>query len=367
MRDPVHNIVASYRWTPIYRTDVYWFKDEEFSRRTSYAGWGISPAWKDWAVTHSHAVDTSATTAIACAVIYNFAGDLAELEMFDHHILAAPYVVLDRPEVLAIGIGGGTDIVNALRHKARHITGVELDPVTVDVVRRDQAAFAGRIYDRPDVTVIAGEGRSTVRHSRESYDLIQLTAVDTMAALSTGAYVLSESYLYTAEAMTEFLDHLKPMACSRWSWPMRTSRWPTPDTPSASSRSSWRHWRDEASRIRSATSRSSRRLKAFRRSPVCSSQVRSRRPRCSDFQTSLPAPASGCGRCRGWLSTGALALRPDDLEGTEAFLAKAALILNATTDDNPFFFNFYRWRNLGAVSGKWTSGTLSPRGKSCSR
>jgi hypothetical protein len=32
--------------------------------------------------------------------------------------------------------------------------------------------------------------------------------VDTLAALSTGAYVLSESYLYTTQAIHEFLDHL---------------------------------------------------------------------------------------------------------------------------------------------------------------
>jgi len=90
------------------------------------------------------------------------------------------------------------------------VTGVELDPNTVDLVKTTHADFAGHIYDRPDVSMIVGEGRSTVRHSGATYDLIQMTGVDTLAALSTGAYVLAENYLYTVDAIGEFLDHLNP-------------------------------------------------------------------------------------------------------------------------------------------------------------
>ena len=41
--------------------------------------------------------------------------------------------------MLVIGVGGGTDIVNAIKNRARHVTGVELDPITVEMVRRDHA------------------------------------------------------------------------------------------------------------------------------------------------------------------------------------------------------------------------------------
>src|SRR5688572_8310072 len=100
---------------------------------------------------------------------------------------------------MVIGVGGGTDIVNAIKNGARHVTGVELDPYTVELVEKTHADFAGHIYQRPDVTMIVGEGRSTVRNSGTDYDLIQLSGVDTLAALSTGAYVLAENYLYTIE------------------------------------------------------------------------------------------------------------------------------------------------------------------------
>jgi hypothetical protein len=202
--------VFSHRWSAIFRTDSFGLVDEEASRRGSYASWGISPHWRERAVTEGPKIRLLTHDGDAGAVVYNFDGDLAKLEMFDHLILKAPYILLDRPNVLVIGVGGGTDILNAVKNRAAHVTGVELDPVTVDIVRHEQGEFSGHLCDRPDVTIIPGEGRSTLRHSAEHYDLIQMTGVDTLAALSTGAYVLSESYLYTTEAVHEFLDHLTP-------------------------------------------------------------------------------------------------------------------------------------------------------------
>jgi len=65
-------------------------------------------------------------------------------------------------------------------------------------------------YFLPGVTIHVDEGRSWLRRSDEKYDLIQMTGTDTYAALSSGSYVMSESYLYTAEAYDDFLSHLTP-------------------------------------------------------------------------------------------------------------------------------------------------------------
>jgi hypothetical protein len=54
------------------------------------------------------------------------------------------------------------------------------------------------------------EGRSYVRSHGGYYDLIQMSGVDTWAALSSGAYVLSENFLYTVEAIQEYYKHLRP-------------------------------------------------------------------------------------------------------------------------------------------------------------
>jgi len=41
----------------------------------------------------------------------------------------------------------------------------------------------------------AVEGRHFVRSTNQRFDLIQLTGVGTLAALSSGVYVLAENYL----------------------------------------------------------------------------------------------------------------------------------------------------------------------------
>jgi hypothetical protein len=346
--------MLAHHWSPIFRTDVFRFRNEEESRTGSYAGWGISPAWEPLAATRGPKLRMISHDGDAAAVIYHFDGDLSKLEMFEHHVIKTPYLLLERPKVLVIGVGGGTDIVNAIRNRASHVTGVELDPYTVDVVKYHQADFAGRIYERPDVTMITGEGRSTVRHSTEKYDLIQLTGVDTLAALSTGAYVLSESYLYTTQAMHEFLDHLRPggflsimvadFAGGDAGYPRHTLRQLSLFMKALEERGI----HDPQNRVAvvtccKGTPQVELLLKNGRFTPEESRRVQ-------DFSERMGFTV--------WARPGVkldkmhslyLHMPPSE---RKAFLDTAPLILTPTTDDNPFFFNFYRWRNLGKSLGE---------------
>lgn len=140
--------------------------------------------------------------------IYSFSGTFDDYAMLEHHLLRTPYIILMQPNVLVIGVGGGIDMMNAIKQGARHVTGVELQPQTVYLLKDALRKFTGGFYDRPDVTLLAGEGRHFVRKTDQTFDLIQITAVDTFAAQATGAYVLAESYLYTVEAAQDYLGHL---------------------------------------------------------------------------------------------------------------------------------------------------------------
>jgi len=140
--------------------------------------------------------------------IYSYSGSFDDYAMLEHHLLRTPYIVLERPEVLVIGVGGGIDMMNAIVQGARHVTGAELQPKTIYLLKDRLRHFTGGFYDRPDVELVAGEGRHFVRKSNQTFDLIQITAVDTFAAQATGAYVLAESYLYTTDAMQDYLAHL---------------------------------------------------------------------------------------------------------------------------------------------------------------
>lgn len=140
--------------------------------------------------------------------IYLFDGSWDDFEMFEPHILRTPYLLREKPNVLVIGVGGGVDMFNAIKQGARHVTGVELQPKTVYLLKEHLRQYTGGFYDRPDVTLLAGEGRHFIRKTDQLFDLIQITAVDTFAAQATGAYVLAESYLYTVEAQEDYFRRM---------------------------------------------------------------------------------------------------------------------------------------------------------------
>jgi MFS family permease len=148
-----------------------------------------------------------------------FEGGLDRLAYLDYTSAALPYHLLERPDALIIGAGGGADVLLALYHHAARIDVVELNPQSVRLVRDTFADFAGHLYDRPEVHVHLAEGRAFVVGTRRHYHVIQLPLLDSFAATAAGALSLSESYIYTVEAFEEYLRHLRPggfVAITRW-------------------------------------------------------------------------------------------------------------------------------------------------------
>lgn len=112
-------------------------------------------------------------------------------------------------DVLVIGLGGAPDVQTAIHHDAARITGVDINATTVRMAREELADFLGHPYDDQRVTIHLRDGRSYVRSSDHRYDLIQLTGVDTKSVLASGTLALNESYLYTQEALDEYVAHLQ--------------------------------------------------------------------------------------------------------------------------------------------------------------
>jgi hypothetical protein len=111
------------------------------------------------------------------------------------------------------------DVQNALALGARRVTAVEINPVILDLVTHRYRDRVGGVFSDPRVRTVRDEGRSYVARSRERWDVLQITLIDTWAASASGAYSLSENYLYTTDAMRSFLEHLKPgglLSITRW-------------------------------------------------------------------------------------------------------------------------------------------------------
>jgi hypothetical protein len=142
-----------------------------------------------------------------------------DLAALDASVLSAPYALAQRHNVLVIGPGGGIDVLTALQHGSESVVAVEVNRTVVDLMRGRYAAYSGSLYMDPRVDLVEDEARSFVRRSAERYDLIVMTVVDSFSALSNGAYALTEGYLYTDEAMYDYLNHLSAggaVAVARW-------------------------------------------------------------------------------------------------------------------------------------------------------
>ena len=118
-----------------------------------------------------------------------------------------PFATEQPERVFIIGPGAGLDVWFALQSGAKQITAVEVNAASTELVDAWRG-YNGALYDRPEVTVIADDGRSALRRSREKYDLIYLSQVVTLAA-ERGGYALSENTIYTEEAFSDYLDHLE--------------------------------------------------------------------------------------------------------------------------------------------------------------
>src|SRR5207248_1759034 len=108
---------------------------------------------------------------------------------------------------------GGNEVLASLYFDAAHIDAVELNPVTYRFVTGKFADYDGHFTDNPRVNYVIDEGRGYLARSDRKYGLIWYPAPDSYSATNaatSGANVLSESYLYTREAITDSFDHLQP-------------------------------------------------------------------------------------------------------------------------------------------------------------
>ena len=147
--------------------------------------------------------------------IWQYDGTPATTDRFATDNRKVPFAALghDPAQLLIIGAAGGNEIQAALTYGVGHVDAVELNPVTVDLLRHRFADYSGNIATNPKVNYVQGDGRTYIARSSSQYDMVWFVAPDSYAAsnaATSGAFVLSESYLYTDSMIRESFDHLTP-------------------------------------------------------------------------------------------------------------------------------------------------------------
>ncbi|MEE8557059.1 MAG: hypothetical protein V3T14_04150, partial [Myxococcota bacterium] len=284
----------------------------------------------------------------APAFLVNLTDDPRSMEILGYYLQGLAYVGREGSRVLVIGVGGGVDVVIALHYGASSVVGVEVNSATVDLLRNKYLEYSGFLANRPDVELLVSEGRHFLTADPRRFDVIQLSGVDTFSALSSGAYALTENFLYTVEAQQDLLDHLSPggvLSMARWLFdpPRETLRLVSTQLRALEERGV----RDAALRFVI--------VQGVARSPTHSF------PWAETLVKLEPFSRDEVARYREWAASRSFRMVYDPYGGRENVFdqiiradpaSRKRLVdeylynISPSTDDNPFFFQFYRWSNL---------------------
>jgi len=267
-----------------------------------------------------------------------------------------PYLVGGRDSVLIIGAGGGIDVLSALQAGAERVTAVEINPLITDLVLNRYAWFAGGLYDRPEVRVVVGEGRHFASRTPERYDMVQLSLVDTWAAAASGAYSLSESYLYTVEGFEAYLTRLKPggmVGITRWMGDLDAEMLRVCSVAMAALQ---RQGVRDVSKCFIVVEQGIQGTALVKREPFAPEEIAAASEAAGKHGWNLlhPHPQAGgfeerAAAFRGLLASG----------GSEAFYSRQVYDVRPVTDDKPFFFDLANqlsprpaWKPLSLLVGQ---------------
>ena len=152
---------------------------------------------------------------------FPFDGDYAALrrdlprrltsQFWQRGVLASHYACRDRgARVLVIGSAGGQEVKAALMYGAADVDAVEMVGTVVSLSTGPYADYIGRLYEHPAVHVRVAEGRSFLRATDKTYDIIQIFSNYTSSSMVSGSGALAPAYLLTEEAFLEYFTHLGP-------------------------------------------------------------------------------------------------------------------------------------------------------------
>ena len=291
------------------------------------------------------------TDGDAMSALNHYDGQRAPLAYLGDLTSAVPYSLRERPRVLVLGAGAGADVLQALYQEVSAVDAVELNPQVIDLVEHRFAAFSGKPYSEPVVRLHVAEARRFIASSAEQYDLITVALLDAFGATAAGLHALSESYLYTVEALDGYLARLAPgglLAITRWvTLPPRDMLKLVATAAAALERDGVaqpgrqialiRGWRTATLLVRNGafTDAEIAALKAF---------CRARSFDLEYFPGMRPDEANRYNVLdRSWYYDGAIALLGPE---RDSFFDQYKFDVVPATDDRPFFFHFFKWRTL---------------------
>ena len=285
--------------------------------------------------------------------------------MLGYYLQGAPYSFRDHPgSVLVIGVGGGVDALIAQHASARRVVGVEMNPITLGLITRRYRDLAAGLFRDGNLDLVLSEGRHYLTQSHEKFDVIQLSGVDTFAALSSGSFVLAENYLYTSEAIRDLVNHLQDdgvLSYSRWLFtPPRESLKLVVTANEALQRMNIADPNRHIFIVAGGPTRARWADTMIKKNPFTAKEIQGLRDWASarQFDVIYDPTESHSNPFNAYLDA--------TPAKQKKFVQSYLYDVSPSRDDRPFFFQFYRWKNLlhfRAVQGQGGYGLGSmPKG-----
>ena len=199
-------------------------KWNSFSRVRVYAP-AIGPPWM-WGASPKMPPNLRVPVAAmsidggAGACMFHYDGTRTSIDFLRYDLVNLAYRLPNIHKSAVIGVGGGRDILSAHLFGVTDITGVELNPVFIDLLTRNPFyKDFSNLAAVPNLKLHVDDARSWFAATKERFDLVQMSMIDTWAATGAGAFTLSENGLYTLEGWRAFLRSLNEdgiFTVSRW-------------------------------------------------------------------------------------------------------------------------------------------------------
>jgi spermidine synthase len=272
--------------------------------------------------------------------LYDFTGTPGGLQ--DLWLTTYPMAthVLGAKKVLVIGAGGAPDLWAARLAGAERIKAYELHAQMVAMHTDTYRDFSKDLIEDPGVEILHTEGRSALLREEESFDLVQMSGIDTWSALSSGAYMLAENYLYTRQAFGDMIARLEDggaLQITRFSGEVEAVRL-LATIHEAWARRSNERFADCVACVHARTFMAM----IVKLEPFTPDELQRLERYVSDAGLGLAYhPRIGTG------SSLEAFIRSDD---KASIIAGAEALITPATDDRPYFFNFHRWNAFGVAS-----------------
>ena len=123
-----------------------------------------------------------------------------------------PYVIKPKPSVFVVQNGGGISTQVALTAGAPKVTVAEGNPQLIKALRDVPVIteLTGKPLDDPRISLIPFDGRLFIKATDKKFDVIDLSLADATGLSAPGGFSVVESYNYTTETFSAYMDALEP-------------------------------------------------------------------------------------------------------------------------------------------------------------